>query len=230
MGHSFYSEPLGPSTMSHSFIYSVVFLLYLHCFVANCIPANHDNMIDSKTLYVGEELQQENLPLQKGSRFYLLSGLKPSRGYEVKISYPASIPTAFSIQLKRGKSDHVLNWNRRLLNTEKLIIYADSLDLNSHKAGIYVLVTVEPAGIIGLPHVQERQFVIFNIVCDELLLGIPPKACSVGMLVFLCLGLALVIANFLPEHLLPKRKSLQSLRSGRGADNFLGMQQGAKLF
>ncbi|KAJ4952997.1 hypothetical protein NE237_029829 [Protea cynaroides] len=195
--------------MAHPFIYSVIFLLYLCCFIANCIPANHATMIGSKMLSVGEELRQETLPLQMGSRLYLLSGLKPSGWYEVKISYPASIPTSFSIQLKRGKSEHEFNWNRRLLNTEKLIFKADSLDLNSDKAGMYVLVTVEPSGIVALPHVQERQFVIFNIVCDELLLGVPHKAWWVGILVFLCLGLALVVPSFLPEHLLQKRQSLQ---------------------
>ncbi|XP_042517227.1 uncharacterized protein LOC122091387 isoform X1 [Macadamia integrifolia] len=199
--------------MAHAFIHSVIFLLYLCCFIASCIPTNHDNRIDSKTLFVGEELQKETLPLQMGSCFYLLSGLKPSRWYEVKISYPASIPTSFTIQLKIGKSDLEFNWNRRLLNTEKLIFRADSRDFNSYKAGMYVLVTVEPSGIVALPHVQERQLVIFNIVCDELLLGIPHKAWWVGILVFLCLGLALVIPSFLPEHLLQKRRSLRPHKS-----------------
>ncbi|XP_042517272.1 uncharacterized protein LOC122091387 isoform X2 [Macadamia integrifolia] len=119
--------------MAHAFIHSVIFLLYLCCFIASCIPTNHDNRIDSKTLFVGEELQKETLPLQMGSCFYLLSGLKPSRWYEVKISYPASIPTSFTIQLKIGKSDLEFNWNRRLLNTEKLIFRADSRDFNSYK-------------------------------------------------------------------------------------------------
>ncbi|XP_043713560.1 uncharacterized protein LOC122662065 [Telopea speciosissima] len=192
--------------MTHVSIYSVIFLLYLNCFIANCMPTNHDNRIDSKTLFVGEELQQETLPLQMGSRLYLLSGLNLSSWYEVKISYPASIPTSFSIQLKRGKLDHEFNWNRRLLNTEKLIFKANFLDLNSYKDGTYVLVTAETAGIVALPRAQERQFVVFNIVCDELLLGIPHKAWWVGILVFLCLGSALVIPNFLPEQLLQKRR------------------------
>ncbi|KAL1339291.1 hypothetical protein AAHE18_U025400 [Arachis hypogaea] len=38
-----------------------------------------------------------------------------------------------------------------------------------------LFVTVEPEGFPAIPHVQERQFIIFNIVCDELLLGIPHK-------------------------------------------------------
>lgn len=31
------------------------------------------------------------------------------------------------------------------------------------QGGIYVLVAVEPEGIVAIPHVDERQFIIFNI-------------------------------------------------------------------
>ena len=31
------------------------------------------------------------------------------------------------------------------------------------QAGIYVLVTVEAAGVVAIPHAQERENVIFNI-------------------------------------------------------------------
>lgn len=52
--------------------------------------------IDVKVLSVGEELQQETLPLQMGHRVYQLHGLKASMWYEVKISYPASVRIFFS--------------------------------------------------------------------------------------------------------------------------------------
>ncbi|KAF6172715.1 hypothetical protein GIB67_012198, partial [Kingdonia uniflora] len=182
--------------------------------------------IDSKVLTVGEELKQETLPLQLGSRLYQLHGLKSSRWYEVKISYPASIPASFSIQLKRHKFYKGFNGSRRLLNTEKLIFEADGDELSSVESSIYALVAVEPAGVVALPHVQERQFVIFNIgllvevvgvlidmfsenlLCDELLYGIPHKAWWVGILVLLCLGLALVLPHFLPSNLLQKNQRL----------------------
>ncbi|XP_042988529.1 uncharacterized protein LOC122316074 isoform X5 [Carya illinoinensis] len=142
-----------------------------------------------------------------GLRLYQLQGLKPYTWYEVKISYPASIPASFSLQLKRGKSNSVLNHYRRLLNTEKLIFRTESLESLSNEDGIYVLVTVEPEGIVAIPHVQERLFIIFNIVCDELLLGIPHKAWWVVVLVFLCLGLAFIIPSFLPSYLLQESQS-----------------------
>ncbi|KAF8388101.1 hypothetical protein HHK36_026767 [Tetracentron sinense] len=77
------------------------------------------------------------------------------------------IPASFSIRLKRGKAESGLNWKRRLLNTEKMIFKADSVDLLSHQSsgqgGTYVLVIVEPAGVVAMSHGHERQFVIFNI-------------------------------------------------------------------
>ncbi|CAK9158816.1 unnamed protein product [Ilex paraguariensis] len=145
-----------------------------------------------------------------GSQLYQLQGLKSHTWYEVKISYPASIPSSFSIQLKRGNSELGLNRQRKLLNTEKLIFKSDDLDLFTNQGGMYVLVTVEPEGIVAIPHGQEREYVIYNIVCDKLLLGIPHKAWWVVILVLLCLGLAFVIPSFLPSYLLPRNQSSQS--------------------
>nr|GMD57334.1 uncharacterized protein LOC109179876 isoform X2 [Ipomoea batatas] len=68
---------------------------------------------------------------------------------------------------------------------------------------MFVLVTVEPEGVVAIRGVQERKFIIFNIVCDELYLGIPEKAWYVVMLVILCLVVAFVIPPFLPLYLLP---------------------------
>lgn len=56
-----------------------------------------------------------------------------------------------------------LNQNRRLLNTEKLIFKTENLDVLNDQGGMYVLVTVEPEGVVAMPNVQEREFIIFNI-------------------------------------------------------------------
>ncbi|XP_022729653.1 uncharacterized protein LOC111284858 isoform X2 [Durio zibethinus] len=159
-------------------------------------------MLDATVLNVGEELKEETLPLRMGSRVYQLQGLKSLTWYEVKISYPASIPASFSLQLKKGNSDSRLNRNRRLLNTEKLIFKSDSLDTIDDQGGLYVLVTVEPEGFVAIPNTKEREFIIFNIVCDELFLGIPYKAWWVVFFALLCLGLALIIPRYLPSYLL----------------------------
>ncbi|KAK9093574.1 hypothetical protein Syun_028485 [Stephania yunnanensis] len=159
---------------------------------------SHENIRGA--LMVGEELWKESLPLRVGSsRIYQLHGLKPLKWYE--------IPASFSIQLKRGESLMGFYQTRRLLNTEKLIFMADGDQLSENGGGLYVLVSVEPAGFVAFPNVQERQDVIYNIVCDELLLyGIAHKAFWVGVLVLLCLGVALVVLQFLPPYLLQKDK------------------------
>ncbi|KAI3887120.1 hypothetical protein MKX03_008060, partial [Papaver bracteatum] len=188
----------------------VILLLYICASVVGAVSLDQENMVDSKVLNVGEELLRETLPLQMGSRLYRLNGLKSSTWYEVKISYPASIPASFSIQLIRDKSDIGHNWNRRLLNTEKLIFKADNDDIPNHQSldqsEKYVLVSVEPAGVVAIPGVKERELVLFNIVCDELFLGIPHKAVWVGVLVFICLGVACIVPSFLPPYLLVRKQ------------------------
>ncbi|XP_039036571.1 uncharacterized protein LOC120173483 isoform X2 [Hibiscus syriacus] len=161
--------------------------------------------LDGGVLNVGEELKAETLPLKMGSRAYKLQGLKSLTWYEVKISYPASIPASFSLQLKKGETDSGLSRKRRLLNTEKLIFKTDDLDAINYQDGLYVLVTVEPEGFVVIPNTKEREFVIYNIVCDELLLGIPYQAWWVVVFVVLCLVSALIIPRYLPPYLLLDR-------------------------
>ncbi|GJM96965.1 hypothetical protein PR202_ga13850 [Eleusine coracana subsp. coracana] len=84
--------------------------------------------------------------------------------------------------------------NRRLLNAEKIIFKAESED------PVYVLVTVEPEGVVAMPNVPERELALFNIVCDELVLGIPRFAWWVGIGTILCIVLALLAPLVLPLH------------------------------
>ncbi|XP_008665622.1 uncharacterized protein [Zea mays] len=144
----------------------------------------------ARALSVGEELVAETMPLRHGRRVYRIHGLRPSAWYEVKISYPASIPSSFSIRL-------VDDWgskNRRLLNTEKIIFKAES------SSPVYVLVTVEPEGVVAKPNVPERELALFNIVCDELMLGIPHFAWWAGIAALLCIVLAALAPLVLPLH------------------------------
>ncbi|XP_066365601.1 uncharacterized protein [Miscanthus floridulus] len=141
-------------------------------------------------LSVGEELVAEIMPLRHGRRVYRIDGLRPSAWYEVKISYPASIPSSFSIRLVDDWSSK----NRRLLNTEKIIFKAESSN------PVYVLVTVEPEGVVAKPNVTERELALFNIVCDELMLGIPRFAWWAGIAALLCIVLAALAPLVLPLH------------------------------
>ncbi|XP_047251720.1 uncharacterized protein LOC107838844 isoform X1 [Capsicum annuum] len=127
-------------------------------------------MMDVKVLRVGQELIKETLPLQSGSRLYEMQGLNSNKWYEVKISYPASIAATFTLQLSKGSSG--LSVGRKLLNTEKIIFQGDSLQLLGDKGtgygilsqgGTFVLVNVEPEGIVAKPGVKERKHIIYNI-------------------------------------------------------------------
>ncbi|KAJ6817135.1 uncharacterized protein M6B38_413365 [Iris pallida] len=202
---------------SHAFRSTMTFLLwcfvlYLQSSFIGCLSHHQGNIRDVKVMNVGEELEKETLPLNMGQRVYHIHGLKESRWYEVKISYPASIPASFSLQLKSDGPDLWLNKNRRLLNTEKIIFKFE----NSGYDETYLLVTVEAAGIVAKPGVHERENVLFNIVCDELSFGIPYKAWWVGMAAVLCLILAAIVPYFFPSHLL---MNIQNLRSSYASMN-----------
>ncbi|TYH61098.1 hypothetical protein ES332_D07G026300v1 [Gossypium tomentosum] len=188
--------------MFHSINFNFFIPIYIVIFIVSSSTFSHGKMLDGAVLNVGEELKAETLPLKLGSRVYKLQGLKSLTWYEVKISYPASIPASFSLQLKKGDLESGLNRNRRLLNTEKLIFKTDNLDSINDQGGLHVLVTVEPEGFVAIPNTKEREFIIFNIVCDELLLGIPYYAWWLVAFVVLCLVLALIIPSYLPSYLL----------------------------
>ncbi|GFZ17196.1 hypothetical protein Acr_26g0004660 [Actinidia rufa] len=142
---------------------NLLILLNILSFILSGLPYSHEDTIDSKVLNVGEELWKETLPLEMGSRLYQLEGLKSHTWYEVKISYPASIPSSFSLLLTRDKSSLGHNRQRKLLNTEKLIFKTDEVELLSDQGVMYVLVTVEPEGIVAIPNGLERKEVVFNI-------------------------------------------------------------------
>ncbi|KAL4318887.1 hypothetical protein GQ457_18G002370 [Hibiscus cannabinus] len=191
--------------MLHLNEFSLFIPIYILIFIVSSSIFSHGKGLDAGVLNVGEELKAETLPLKTGSRAYKLQGLKSLTWYEVKISYPASIPASFSLQLKKGETDSGLSRNRRLLNTEKLIFKTDDLDTINDQGGLFVLVTVEPEGFVAIPNTKEREFIIFNIVCDELLLGIPYQAWWVVVFVVLCLVSALIIPGYLPSYLLRDR-------------------------
>lgn len=186
-------------------------LLLLPNFFTGCLA--HNQGLDIQVLNVGEELTRQIIPLKMGQCIYSVYGLKQSLWYEVKISYPASIPASFSLQVKGSARDLWLNKNRRLLNTEKLIFKHDSNTQDSAHNNMYVLVTVQHTGVVAKPGAEEREFVLFNIVCDELSLGIPHKAWWVGAAAILCLILASVVPYFLPLQQMLKIQTSQSIYS-----------------
>ncbi|KAK9699814.1 hypothetical protein RND81_08G197000 [Saponaria officinalis] len=164
---------------------------------------------DVKVLNVGVELFEETLPLRMGSRYYQLQGLKPDIWYEVKISYPASIPAIFSLELRKSISDVGMKRLRKLLNTEKLIFKTETLDQIHEQGGTRVLITVEPEGVVAIRGVREREYILFNIVCDELVMGLPHKAWWVVAFALVCIVAGFLVPLFLPSFLLPREDDLE---------------------
>ncbi|XP_057869675.2 uncharacterized protein LOC131076482 isoform X1 [Cryptomeria japonica] len=200
--------------LSNSIMFSVLFAC---CGLLACLdgcashaivlPHNSDRS-RANILNVGEELTREVLPFHMGQSLYELHGIKPLRWYEVKISYPASIPARFSIAIVQDDSAKIFNLGRRLLNTEKLIFKADNIvpEVSGYDR-VFAFVSVEPAGVVAKSHLREQQFVIFNIVCDEPLFGIPNQAWWVGFLVVFGVVIICSIPNFLPTVWLPGKSN-----------------------
>lgn len=194
--------------MAYGFVYNRYTLLHslLQCFIVGCLSFHHEDVSGIKVLNVGKELEMENLAWKSDGQLYHLRGLRDLVWYEIKISYPASIPAAFTIQLRKGPLKFTLGKERKLLNTEKLIFKASFDESGSESHEHYVLVTSTAAGVVAKPGVKDREAVIFNIVCDELSFGIPDKAWWVVMVAVVCLVLALIIPNFIPSDLLTNQR------------------------
>ncbi|XP_076884557.1 uncharacterized protein LOC143533764 [Bidens hawaiensis] len=162
------------------------------------------------SLKVGEELKEQAILLQTGSRIYQLQGLRPSMWYEVKISYPASVGS-----IKVGLVFTVFGTCKT--DTRLDILFLKNID-NTKPSVLgwgetFVTLTVEPEGVVAIPNEKERAVVVYNIVCDELVLGISRKALWVVILAVVCLGVAFMIPSFLPFAVISKDRT----RAGRVA-------------
>ncbi|KAG8098647.1 hypothetical protein GUJ93_ZPchr0013g37176 [Zizania palustris] len=117
-------------------------LLLLQVLLSTLILPSARSLEEVRVLTVGVELMDEAMPLRHGHRLYMLNGTRLSALYEVKISYPASIPSSFSIRLVDDPYS-MEDWgskNRRLLNTEKIIFKAEN------SKPVYILAMVELKG------------------------------------------------------------------------------------
>ncbi|PNW76102.1 hypothetical protein CHLRE_12g547734v5 [Chlamydomonas reinhardtii] len=103
---------------------------------------------------------------------FSFAGLKPLTSYEVRVSYPATTPAIIHLRLAAGELHR--GQSRRLLDTEKLIF---STDASGNAQGIPdALVELRATGRFvhrDGPGAGPKRLV-FNIVCQELLLGAVP--------------------------------------------------------
>ncbi|KAL9967081.1 hypothetical protein ACROYT_G025244 [Oculina patagonica] len=95
---------------------------------------------------------------------YHLVQLEPGRSYELRVSYHSTTPTDFYIQMIPQEA-LVKGKQRKLLNIDKLVF-------SNHLTEQYANVTAIRTGIPYDP-ASLAEPVVYNIVLERLLLGIP---------------------------------------------------------
>eukprot|EP00271_Cylindrocystis_brebissonii_P006182 TRINITY_DN18814_c0_g1_i2.p1 TRINITY_DN18814_c0_g1~~TRINITY_DN18814_c0_g1_i2.p1 ORF type:complete len:171 (-),score=11.86 TRINITY_DN18814_c0_g1_i2:171-683(-) len=158
---------------------------------------------------------------------YQIEGLRPFRSYEVKVSYPASLPASFKIQLEEpgvGQARKLRGSRRRVLDTEKITFSMDedgnlkgASDSNALNNLPLVTVSVQQTGILSPSLGGKRASdVTFNIECEELKMGIPLKAWRVGGVAMVLVLVLLVGVNTWPAWVPSRNMWRRSFRSLRG--------------
>ncbi|GAQ84860.1 hypothetical protein KFL_002090120 [Klebsormidium nitens] len=112
-----------------------------------------DRQYDTRSsLEAGVPLQQVELPMSGGQALYELKGLKKQQGYEVKISFPGTVPATYHIELVGEEREDTRAGRRRLLDTEKLVFTTDDSGRPLRGAvpvQAAILVTVQPLGLVS---------------------------------------------------------------------------------
>ncbi|KAL0052463.1 hypothetical protein WJX82_002615 [Trebouxia sp. C0006] len=133
--------------------------------------------------------------LRFGSESISLEDLKPDTGYEVRVSYPATVPSKVTLQLiSRNSAQPVHTYRRQLLDTEKIIFYTDDLATNQGQEHMVEL-QAEATGIHRDGPAAIPEYFLYNIVLVELVLGVPRDAFPVVVMVFFAV---VVVALLLP--------------------------------
>jgi len=117
-----------------------------------------DRSLDWQEIQIGEK------------KFYRFSHLRSVTSYEVKISYPATFPVAFYIELVDERKANPRT-GRRLLNTEKMM-FATPEDVEQFTLYSKIAVEVEWHGITWKQNLTKVP-VVYNIHVGSVVGGIP---------------------------------------------------------
>jgi len=134
-------------------------------------------------LYPGQELTSQHM-LLSGRAVYRLCDLEAATSYHVRLSYPASVPTVFTLTLQSPNKVSVRGAGRRVLNTEQIGMATDAEGLVVTASGAkhsepLLQITARVEGVthgIGV----DRTDAVFNIIVDPLWHGIPARSLSMG--------------------------------------------------
>eukprot|EP00976_Prorocentrum_cordatum_P099962 1192043-Prorocentrum_minimum.AAC.3 len=146
------------------------------------------------TLVPAVTLPVQYIELDSSSRRYRLDNLRQATSYEVRVSYPAMMPSEIFISLvSEDGVSLTAHHARRLLNVEKLIFRTDNSAATVRGKVPLVEVTAKKAGVHRNELVKgfKRDQLVYDIVMERLEFGIPAEAFIVISIVVL-LGLPMI--------------------------------------
>lgn len=148
----------------------------------------HAALVSSdQDLIPGRSLNQQLLRFGSHVARYSLQHLKPNTGYEVRVSYPATVPSKVTLQLaSAGFEAAPARHRRHLLDTEKIIFHTDDQGVYQGKRPV-VEMQAEATGIHRDGPDARPEYFLYNIVLAELMLGIPTDALPVVLMVIIAL-------------------------------------------
>mmetsp|Transcript_12724 Transcript_12724/g.34684 ORF Transcript_12724/g.34684 Transcript_12724/m.34684 type:complete len:221 (-) Transcript_12724:1682-2344(-) len=147
-------------------------------------------------LLPGQHRKGEVLELDTETKVYRLGGLSPGRSYEIRVSHPAFIPASLNFQLSNtGVEPLQKRSGRRLLDCDKLIFTVASDGSVQGNARPLLLLSASSASIHRDGPGAGIHTLLYNIVVQPLILGIPVDTLPV---ILVCLALLLGVYLVLP--------------------------------
>jgi hypothetical protein len=154
--------------MKHLFVILVLVVL-ISCEVIDLVP---DVTRFRESLRPGE------------SKLYRMTNLQSEKKYEIRVSYPATMPAIFTIKVSNELSSLRGTHNKKLLNIEKEIFEAKSQEMYAH-------VHVEREGESWDPKIRDSP-IIFNIIVETLVFGSVPSS-AIRLIILVIVSMTLVI-------------------------------------
>ena len=171
------------------FSLTVLIVTTLHCssFILCQLSFNPPSL---STLVPDASIDNERILLQGreriGHKFYILEKLRPNTNYEIKISYPATTPTKFEMDLlPLTFLDKHRGATRTILNTEKLMFRTDEKGLLAFvsSSGPYLVRIIARHAGISHDYNNFQSQVEFNIVLSTLTWGVPGEVAKLAMII-----------------------------------------------
>eukprot|EP00698_Gefionella_okellyi_P012366 TRINITY_DN3326_c0_g1_i1.p2 TRINITY_DN3326_c0_g1~~TRINITY_DN3326_c0_g1_i1.p2 ORF type:complete len:181 (+),score=38.16 TRINITY_DN3326_c0_g1_i1:50-592(+) len=130
-----------------------------------CVQAEH------VALYPDQSLNFQSI-IPPATLFYELHGLQPNSHYEVRVSYPSSVPADVELEFVDQQSRLPV---RALLNTEKIMFQTDA---QGHVKGrtaqeVYVIAMHVKHSGVSIDPLAAQHAVQYNIVLETLFYGAP---------------------------------------------------------